>query len=155
MPKIFILTLLLLQFNISALEVRSVIWGFDNTIKENSFNLLTFEIFNDTGDVYDDYISVSEASFNKEVVTRRKLFLNSGQKKTIQLSCYVGQSFRGNGWNLSWKGGKVTVQSPVAGKGSDIYLSRGAFTRNLPKGLKLFQANHFPGTVSLTRTHTI
>ena len=126
MPKLLLLTLIILQFNISALDVRSHYWGFDNTVKENSFNLLTLVVFNDTPEVYDDYISVSEAStINKEVITRRKLFLNSGQKKTIQLSCYIGQNF--SNWTIAWKDGRININSPATGDGSAVYLSKGSF----------------------------
>ena len=147
MSKIILLLFFIGQ--LQALEIYNPQWGLDGTIKLNSFNTISFDIRNDEPIIFDDYISISESSYAKGLVTRHKLFLNKGQKKTIQLSCYIQNNY--NDWFLNWPGGKVKINRPkIISDGANIYLSEDTSQRTLPRGLKRLNEELFPATVSLT-----
>ena len=148
MYKKFIPVYLLLSMSLFGLEVGKVQWGFNNKVKNQTFNILSFEILNDSPRIYDSFIGVEPSGIGVQTKINKKLFLNPGQRKIVQFPVFVEQGH--SSWEIKWEDGDTVINEPVESEGAFIYPSQGMGAVRLNKGISLFPESHFPITVSAT-----
>ena len=148
MFRLFTVAYLLLSFQVFALEVGKVQWGFNNQVKKQTFNFVSFEVINDSGRVYDSFIALEPKGMGVQTSIHKKLFLNPGQRKVIQFSCFIENN--NDDWVVKWEGNERFIQRPPESNGSFIYLNAGFNSTRLRKGINLFQDALFPSAVSMT-----
>ncbi|MCM8526254.1 MAG: hypothetical protein NE327_07030 [Lentisphaeraceae bacterium] len=148
MYRLFAIVYLLLSFQLFGLEVGKIQWGFNNKVKKQTFNFVTFEIINDSGKIYDSYIILEPEAIGVQTSAHKKLFLNPGQRKIVQFSCYIEHN--ADTWKVMWEGGQSSIGKAPESTGSFVYLSQGSTSMRLRKGISLMQDSLFPATVTLT-----
>lgn len=139
---------LLLTFQLFGLEAGKVQWGFNNKVKKQTFNFISFEVLNDSPRIYDSFVSIEPSGIGVQTKITKKLFLNPGQKKVMQFPVFIDSAQ--SGWELKWEDGGTYVNGPGESQGSFIYLSQGMGAVRLNKGISLFPDMNFPITVSMT-----
>ena len=139
---------LLLTFQLFGLDVGKVQWGFNNKVKKQTFNFVSFEVLNDSPRVYDSFISIEPSGMGVQTKIVKKLFLNPGQRKFVQFPLFIDQLY--NNWDIKWEDGGTFINSAKESDGAFVYLSRGMGAVRLNKGISLFPDTNFPITVSMT-----
>ena len=148
MFRLFTIAYLLLSFQVFALQVGKIQWGFNNKVKKNTFNILSFEVINDSGRIYDSYISLEPDGIGVQTIIHKKLFLNPGQRKIVQFSTFIEHN--NENWKVKWEGDSQFIPKSSESSGSFIYLSSGLGAMRLKKGISSFQEGLFPTSVSMT-----
>ncbi|MCM8540156.1 MAG: hypothetical protein NE328_07755 [Lentisphaeraceae bacterium] len=148
MFRLFAVVYLLLSFQVFGIQIGKIQWGFNNKVKKHTFNFVTFEVMNDSPTVYDSYIALEPDGMGVQTSLHKKLFLNPGQRKIVQFSCYIDHS--DDNWTVKWEGGKSYIDKAPESNGSFIYLNQGFSAIRLNRGINLMQDSLFPATVTLT-----
>ena len=148
MNRLLLVSIFLFSHQLFGLDISRIQWGFNNRVKKQTFNVVSFEVINTTGRVYDSFISIEPYGMGVQTVIHKKLFLNPGQKKIVQFSCYIDQNY--DDWRVKWENGGTTIPRAQESNGAFTYLSEGFSAVRLNKGISLFPDGLFPTTVSLT-----
>ena len=75
MLRLFTVAYILLSFQVFALQVGKVQWGFNNQVKKQTFNFVSFEVINDSPRVYDSFIALEPQGMGVQTSIQKKLFL--------------------------------------------------------------------------------
>jgi hypothetical protein len=148
MRKLYtILTYLILSQGLYALEISNLYNGFDHSVRYNDFNFITFTVYNNSNEAFEGDIRLREESVGTKTVNRKKIFLAPQQRKSIQMYFFLQNEY--SSMQLEWGKKKSSLQLPKPSPVTNIYI--GTNPRRLPQGIKFFNADHFPHSVTYTK----
>ena len=139
---------LLFSFQLFGLQVGKIQWGFNNKIKKQTFNFVSFEVLNDSPSIFDSEITFQQSGSGVSSILKKKLFLNPGQRKTVQFYCYLDHNY--NDWLVKWDGNQAYIPKAPESEGAFSYIAQGFSPVRMDRGISLFPAASFPTTVSMT-----
>jgi hypothetical protein len=152
-PRFLLLLFLLVMRASGALEIGKPFWGFDGHVRQEAFNILSFEVRNIGGRAFDGDLTLEEAlgAGRSQAPYVRHLFLAPGTSQWVQFYFYTG-SYTPE-WRLSWtdeKGGGIPFERPGSAVPATVMLAdpESPAIRNVR--MPVFPETLFPPTVSAT-----
>lgn len=139
--------------NAAALEVETVVWGFDGKVVPNQFNPLSILMFNPEPDPFEGIIELQKSLPDgpKGATLLEPVYVSPFTRRWVQFYPYVQREWES--WSLAWKPGRGRFNFPTQPTHSSpahvLLNTPGSLTRG-GGNLRTFNEELFPPVVSAT-----
>ena len=143
------------------LQVRTVVWGFDGKVSVNRFNPVSIELDNTGEEAFDGVVVLRAKSGGLGQAygarLRSQVYLQPQGRRWVQFTPYIHPQPETATWEIRWTDnknpkarGQANLPQAKAGKGAFVALTRSSGLGGGIKGLRNFDEEIFPGSVSGT-----